>query len=74
MDQRTVVILLLLAAAVAIVAWIASRNRRTRHLRRHFGDEYERVAHERGSYTRAERELRGREKRVERLALRPLSP
>src|SRR5688572_33293025 len=48
------------------------RTRRTKELRTHFGPEYDRVIHEKGSQKRAEAELEQRERRVQKLSIRPL--
>ncbi len=57
---------------VATVAWQAMSKRRTAHLRGRFGPEYDRVADDAESRRDAERELRAREQRRERLDIRPL--
>jgi hypothetical protein len=64
----------LVVVAVAVMAWLAVRSSRKRHveLRRRFGPEYERAVAEYGSEKRAERELARRENRVNRLHLQPL--
>jgi hypothetical protein len=56
----------------AIAFWITSR-RRTRHLREHFGPEYNRTISETGSRRAAESELARREERIRNLDIRPLS-
>jgi hypothetical protein len=60
--------------AVAIMAWLAVRSSRRRHveLQQRFGPEYARAVSEYGSEKRAERELIKREKRVNKLDLHPL--
>jgi len=64
--------------AIVLIAVISSSRKRARlrraELRQKFGPEYERMVHEMGSADRAERELVARERRVERLELRTLSP
>jgi hypothetical protein len=64
----------LVAIAVAIIAWLAVRSSRRRHveLRQRFGPEYDRAVSEFGTEKRAERELMKRENRVNRLDLHPL--
>src|SRR5262245_47757230 len=68
-------------AAIAIVAvvvlaaiayWLSNR-RRSRHLRDHFGPEYNRTIAETGSRRAAETELARRENRIRNLEIRPLS-
>ena len=56
---------------VAVAAFVISR-RRSERLRERFGPEYERVVQEADGRRRAEAEMAAREKRVERLEIRPL--
>ena len=65
-----VIIAVLIGAAVAV--WFYMNERRSRRLRSRFGPEYDRALREHHDRTRAERELERREKRVERLDIRPL--
>ena len=53
-------------------AWMIARRRRSEHLRRRFGPEYERAVLDQGDRARGEAVLDAREKRVERLHVRPL--
>ena len=61
-------------AALALIAPVGVRAPRTRHaeLRHRVGPEYDRALEQRGSVSRAERELLAREKRVHKQRLRPL--
>ena len=69
-----------IVAAVIIVAVLAavgifwSRRRRSEHLRDRFGPEYDRAVEAKGDRAKAEAELAKREKRVEKLNIRPLEP
>jgi hypothetical protein len=75
MDQTTLLIVVVAAiVVVAIVAWLLVQRRRTDTLHERFGPEYERTVNEVGDRRRAEAELEARAKRVERLAIQPLSP
>jgi hypothetical protein len=70
--------LLIIAVAVALVlggvlGWYL-QNRRSVHLKERFGPEYERASQEAGSIRQAEAALAAREKRVEKLHIRPLTP
>jgi|SRR5579859_2443323 len=56
------------------ICWMLIRRRRSEHLRKRFGPEYDRVAQEHGNQRRAEAVLETREKRVERLHIHPLTP
>jgi len=74
MPQWVIVVIAILAITViAEGAWIFFQNRRSVHLRGRFGPEYDRVVQERGSQRRAETALEKREKRVEKLHIRPLA-
>jgi hypothetical protein len=66
-----VVIIALLATAV----WFFSqREKQSERLQRRFGPEYARTIGELGGRTKAESELKAREKRVEQFAIIPLAP
>ncbi|MDE2487250.1 MAG: hypothetical protein KGO51_07620 [Alphaproteobacteria bacterium] len=62
-----VIVLLAIAAVVYM-------QRRSRSLRERFGPEYGRAVEETGGRLKAEAELRQREKRIEKLDIRPLDP
>lgn len=71
------IVVLVLAALIAgiligLVAYKLYRDSRSRHLRKHFGPEYSRLADERGALA-AERELEQRETRAARFHIHPLS-
>jgi len=72
MTTQAAVVLVIAIVAIAIVAWLLIRQRSTK-LRSQFGPEYDRLVRERGSTFKAEHELEGRAKRVERLHIRHLS-
>jgi hypothetical protein len=61
-------------ALVAVVAWLAYQKKQSQRLQQRFGPEYAHAVDELGSKTKAESELRAREKRVEKLNLVPLAP
>jgi hypothetical protein len=65
-----VVVLLLFAFG----AWVSYKKKQSHRLQQRFGPEYGRTVDELGSQTRAEVELKAREKRVERLNILPLAP
>jgi hypothetical protein len=75
MDQTTLTVLsvLVVVAIVALVAFLVMRKRQSDKLRSKFGSEYDHTVQETGDRTRAEAALREREKRVERLNIRPLA-
>jgi len=60
--------------AVIIALALRERKRKREHLRERFGPEYEREVEERGRKGKAESELERREKRRERMEIRPLEP
>ena len=61
-------------AAFAVAAWFVFRKKQSHRLQQRFGPEYGRTVDELGSQTKAETELKAREKRVERLHIVPLAP
>jgi len=69
----TVIIIVIAIIVVAAVAGILYSTRR-RRLQQRFGPEYDRAVEEKGSRTKAEAELAGRERRVRDLDIRPLDP
>jgi hypothetical protein len=76
-DTQTWIILAaaVVVGLVAIGAWLYTTRRKQSHrLKGHFGPEYDRTVNELGSRTKAESELKARERRVERLEILPLAP
>lgn len=76
MDNSQIIILVVAVIAVlaiAAAAWMYMQKRRTERLRSTFGPEYERVVETEGDRRRAESNLEERQKRVEKLDIRPLS-
>ena len=61
-------------AALIIAGVVASRRRRSEHLKDRFGREYDRTVKAAGDRSKAEADLEEREKRVEKLDIRPLEP
>jgi hypothetical protein len=60
---------------IALAAWFIHRSRKQSHrLKERFGPEYGRSVDDLGSRSKAESELKAREKRVEHLTIVPLSP
>jgi hypothetical protein len=76
MNDQTLMIVVAVAivAVIAIAAFMWSQRRRTEHLRERFGQEYDHAIEEKGGRSKAEAELAKREKRVEKLEIRPLQP
>ena len=67
-----IVVAVVVVAAIAVAALLISRRRRSEHLQQHFGREYEHALEVSGDRGKAEAELAEREKRVEKLDIRPL--
>jgi hypothetical protein len=72
MNGWTAIVVVVALLVVGALAWMYLRRRRTGELRSRFGPEYDHVMQERGDRRQAERELKAREKRIERLTIRPL--
>lgn len=73
MDNNLVIIVAVIAI-LAIGGLLFLTKRRSDHLRSRFGAEYDRQVEEKGSRMKAEADLAQREKRVNKLTIRPLSP
>lgn len=73
MDTITMLVILGALVAAGAVIWLLQRQRSVR-LRERFGPEYERTRAEMGDVHRTEAVLAARERRVEKLHIRPLSP
>ena len=58
---------------IAAIAYVVYQQRRSRHLREHFGSEYDRTVSDLGDRRRGESELARRENRIRKLDIRPLS-
>ncbi len=61
-------------ALIGLAAWFFFRKRQSQRLQQRFGPEYGRTVKELGSQTKAEADLKAREKRVERFHILPLAP
>ncbi|MGH2734052.1 MAG: type II secretion system protein [Actinomycetota bacterium] len=73
METLIWILVALVVIGVLVGLFMASRRRKIR-LQDRFGPEYERVQEEKGGRMKAERELSAREKRREKLDIRPLRP
>jgi hypothetical protein len=69
-----VAIALAVLLGLAAVVFLYSRQRRKARLRENFGPEYQRTVQETGGTGQAEKELEAREKRIEKLHIKELSP
>jgi hypothetical protein len=68
-----IILAVIAVLAIAAAVWFYLETQRTRKLRGRFGPEYQRAVEEHGSARSAERDLSRREKRVEKLHIRPLN-
>ncbi|HTV24786.1 MAG TPA: hypothetical protein VMG12_39105 [Polyangiaceae bacterium] len=62
-----------LIAVAGVAVWRNQRQKQRAEMARRFGPEYDRLVHEHGSATLAERELDARAKRVRKLSIKDLS-
>jgi hypothetical protein len=73
--QWIIVAAVVVIALLALAAWLFSQKKKQSvRLQRRFGPEYGRAVGEFGGRTKAESELKAREKRVEHLTITPLAP
>src|ERR1700690_29218 len=63
-----------IAALIACAAWYFYRKKQSKRLQDRFGPEYQRAIEDLGSQSKAESELKARERRVERLDIVALAP
>jgi hypothetical protein len=73
MSAATIAGIVVVIAIVVLVISVMAAARR-RRLQRRFGPEYDRVVKEKQSQRKADTELAGRERRVQHLDIRPLTP
>lgn len=71
--QALVVVVIVAIVVLLLVLWYTQKRRRE-HLRARFGPEYDRAIRETGNVGKAESMLSNRERRVEKLSIRSLSP
>ena len=76
MNTQTWIILVgvVVLALITFAAWFFYKTKQSHRLQQRFGPEYGRTVDELGTKTKAESELKAREKRVERLNILPLAP
>lgn len=73
-DPHALIAVAIVVLLLIVAAWAVTRVQTSRRLRKRFGPEYDRLLAERGDRARVESELKAREKRVQRLTIRPLAP
>jgi len=69
-----IVVAVAVLVLIALAAWFFYQKKQSQKLQQRFGPEYKRAIDQLGSRTKAESELKEREKRVERLHIVPLTP
>lgn len=74
MTTTSIVIILVAVIVVAAIAFYLLRERRSKQLRSQFGPEYDRALREHGSRAKAEQALVNRQRRLEKIHIRPLTP
>ena len=72
MDKSTIIVIAIVVIVLIVAGLLLMQRRRTEKLRSSFGPEYERAVRETGDKRKAEAELQERQKRVEKLEIRPL--
>jgi hypothetical protein len=72
-SNSTLIVILLIVVAIAVVAWFLFQKRRTETLRARFGPEYDRAISQHGNASRAENELEKRARRVSKFKIVDLS-
>lgn len=74
MNTTLAILIAVVAVAAIFGAVLYAQSRRSHRMRAHYGSEYIAAVDELGDRRKAEAELKAREKRVERLKVRPLEP
>lgn len=74
MDTNLILIGVVILALLAVAGWLLMRKKESQTLEKRFGPEYSRAVEELGSRSKAEAELKARQKRVEQLHIAPLAP
>src|ERR1700692_855757 len=76
METQTWIILagVVVLTLIALAAWFFYQKKQSHRLQQRFGPEYGRTVSELGSTTKAESQLKAREKRVQRFHIVPLAP
>jgi hypothetical protein len=72
-SQTTMVLVIVVLALIAVGAWLFQQKRESQRLLKRFGPEYQRAVETLGGRTKAEAELKAREKRVGKFKIVPLT-
>jgi FtsZ-interacting cell division protein ZipA len=70
----TIIVLAVVIVALVLAAWVIKQRRQSQQLHETFGPEYDRAVSQYHSQNRAEADLMERQKRVEAMTIRPLTP
>lgn len=73
MSTGAVIVLIVVMVAIAAAAFMYMQKERSKKLRSKYGPEYDKLANDLGSPRRAESDLERREKRLEKIQIRPLT-
>lgn len=73
MTATGIVLIVIAVAVIAVLGWYLFHERRSKQLRSRFGPEYEYAVREFGDRTKAENALDARQRRMEKVHIRPLS-
>ncbi len=73
MTATGIVLIIIAVAVIAVLGWYLVRERRSKQLRSRFGPEYDFAMREFGTRNRAEDALAARQRRMEKIHVRPLS-
>ncbi len=73
-DPQALIAIAIVVLLLIVAAWAVTRLQTSRRLRKRFGPEYDRLLAEHRDRARVEAELKAREKRVQKLTIRPLTP
>lgn len=68
------IVLVVVIVALVLLAWVIRQRRQSQQLHETFGPEYDRTVSQYHSQDRAEADLLARQKRVEAMTIRPLTP
>jgi len=74
MNTAAIVILIVAIVVIATLLWMLSRKGHTKKLRAQFGPEYDRTIEQYGTAAKAERDLESRQKRMQTVNIRSLTP
>jgi len=74
MNTNLMLAIVVILALLAVAVFLQARRRASHSLEGRFGAEYERIVHQFGSRSKAEAELKARQRRMQHMHIEPLSP